>query len=311
MEIFLNKFIIPKGTLLKSFINNDITTKFINKTGDLNKNIYFSYFIGENITYKKLYEEYYHSFSPKCNDNKLNFFILTENIEVLKWPDDLYISNCLQTKNEEDFISKLLEITKKKYNETADESQKNKYLSYLSAILELFNECNPQNIEEIETLLKSFIQTKDNPDYVIDILFAEYQLNGWLRFNQAAHNYNNHVDEIMLTNTFLNNNLEKIKIIMSIDCNLNKLLEDSNLNNVFNNLDTLTLDYHNSFNKEKVLEEINKKHPNPYPVYKDSYTNPDMNYNFIYSIDSEKDKEYQQKYLKYKQKYLKLKTKLF
>ena len=309
MEIFLNKFIIPKGTLLKSFINNDITTKFINKTGDLNKNIYFSYFIGENITYKKLYEEYYHSFSPKCNDNKLNFFILTENIEVLKWPDDLYISNCLQTKNEEDFISKLLEITKKKYNETADESQKNKYLSYLNAILELFAVCDPQNIEEIYTLLKSFIQTKDNPDYVIDILFAEYQLNGWLRFNQAAHTYKQHVDEIMLTNTFLNNNLEKIKIIMSIDCNLNKLFEDSNLKNVFNNLDTLTLDYHNSFNKEKVLEEINKTHPNPYPVYKDSYTN--LNYNFIYSIDSEKDKEYQQKYLKYKQKYLKLKTKLF
>ena len=318
MEKISNKFIIPKGTILKSYISKEESDLYLKPNMNFKKNQYYSLFIGDTESFLSLYKKYYKTFEQKCNNNNLNLYLVKEDLVLLKWPDDLYSSECRITDNEKNFIYLLFNLIYKKYIEEQNEN-KNRYLCYLKSIIDLFiNPCELDNYEDLKKKVDLIKKEKTqkcnaNPDYNLDKLFDEFQLNGWLRFNQQNlldyPDMNNNVDEIMLTKTYLNESPKKIELILSIDCSkfVNKETEvevKDDLQNILDDLDNHDFIYYN-YDKNAITELLEQPQKNPFPVNKESYTVESeklkqLNYNYIYK----------QKYLKYKQKYLKLKNKL-
>ena len=306
-----NRFIIPKGTILKSNVSKIVSDLYLSDVINFEKNQYYSLFINENDTFLELYKKYYKTYQNKCNTNQLNLYIVKDDLMVLKWPDDLYSLICTQTDNEKEFIKKIFNLAKNKYREAVNKEDKNRYKCYLRSIKESFiDKCIPDfNIEpQIKKEISDYkIPNCDmNPDYNLDKLFDEFKLNGWLRFNQAIirPNSTENVDEIMLTKTYLNTSPKKIDLMLSIDCTqftVDSEVKDE-IKDIFDyeNLDKFT--YYNGYTKDTINKLLHEPQKNPYPLNKDSYKPiPDgINYNYIY----------RQKYLKYKQKYLKLKNKI-
>lgn len=258
------------------------------------KNQYYSLFINENDSFLVLYKKYYKTFDGKCSGNKLNLYIVNEDLTLSKCPDDLYMYTCNKTENEKTFIYELIKLVYEKYLESVNPDIQDKYLCYLASIEEAFilqceftisdilkdyslTEDALQKIKIGMTNIMKNIRTKSvchkNADYNLDKLFDEFSLHGWLRFNQAmiSHATFSNVDEIMLTKIYLNTGNKKIDLILSIDC---PLFNDEILQNIFNpeNLNNLDFTYYNGHNKDTINKLLNELQKNSYPVDKTLYT---------------------------------------
>lgn len=299
MELFTEKYIIPKGTILCSY----------SIPLEISDNKYYSYWFDRNKSFKDLYNIYYNAFSSKCYlriSKILNIYIVIEDMILLKLPDNGYELEC---ETDLETMKKIFEfiINEKYYKSKLDFDKYNNYFmtifiefydktSYCD--LSIFND-NPlflkiKNIDSLNSeerniindnikIIRNEIYTSYDIliDYEMDYIFNYFNLNGWIRINRGLFSKSN---ELLVTNSsgYNGNNIKRIATYNNC--------EETNLKNLFETLteDNEYMTYYN-ITFDDFIFNINK----PQPIFSP------------FSLTSSK-----QKYLKYKNKYIYLKNKI-